>query len=69
MTAVVAVAELPVQLPDDPVVFWFKVGTSPEAIVPHDGAAEAEPEPVCVKNFLVDDVLPANLDAVGVAFS
>ena len=30
--AVVAVAALPVHEPDEPVVFWFKVGTSPATI-------------------------------------
>jgi hypothetical protein len=34
---------------------------------PHSGAAEAEPLPVCCKNFLVVVVLPANLETVFVA--
>jgi hypothetical protein len=35
--------------------------TSEPEIVPQSGAAEAEPVPVCVKNFLVVVVLPDNL--------
>ena len=47
-----------------PVVFWLSVGTSPTAMVPQAGAAETEPFPVWVKNCLVADVEPANLEEV-----
>jgi len=39
--AVVAVAELPVQLPDDPVVFWFRVGKVQFVSVPDAGVPKA----------------------------
>ena len=37
-----------------------KLGTSPADRVPHAGAAETDPLPVCVRNYLVADVLPAS---------
>ena len=36
VSALVAVAALPVQDPDEPVVFWFSVGTLAAAIVPDE---------------------------------
>jgi hypothetical protein len=41
--AEVAVAELPVQEPDDPVVFWFRVGKVQLVSVPEDGVPKAPP--------------------------
>ena len=44
-----------------------KPETSAAAIVPHEGAAEAAPVPVCTKKVLVVVVLPASLAIVFVA--
>src|SRR5580692_7771081 len=49
--------------PAVPVVFWFRVGTSPAAIVPHEGSFAADPVPVEVRNCFVADVGPASLAA------
>ena len=44
-------------------------GMSAAINTPHAGTAETEPVPVCVRNFLVVVILPANLTAVGEASS
>ena len=44
LVADVAVAELPVQEPDEPVVFWLSVGNVQFARFPEDGVPSAPPE-------------------------